>query len=57
MSRRFGYGRDKRFDCVQMVTPEGFPLSYEVPAGNTSDKTTLKGVLGKIETANPAGCG
>jgi transposase len=52
--RRFGYSRDKRSDCVQVVialvvTPEGFPLAYEVLAGNTSDKTTLKGFLKKIE--------
>ncbi len=52
--RRFGYSRDKRFDCVQvvialMVTPEGFPLGYEVMAGNTSDNTTLRGFLEKIE--------
>jgi hypothetical protein len=33
-----------------IVTPEGFPLAYEVPAGNTSDKTTLGEFLGKIET-------
>ena len=32
-----------------IVTPEGFPLAYEVLAGNTSDKTTLKGFLKKIE--------
>ena len=52
--RKFGYSRDKRSDCVQVVialivTPEGFPLSYEVMAGNTSDKTTLKGFLEGIE--------
>jgi hypothetical protein len=52
--RKFGYSRDKRADCVQVVialivTPEGFPLSYEVMAGNTSDKTTLKGFLERIE--------
>ena len=52
--RKFGYSRDKRPDCVQvvialMVTPEGFPLAYEVMRGNTSDKTTLKGFLAKIE--------
>jgi transposase len=40
--RRFGYSRDKRGDCVQVVialiiTPEGFPLGYEVMAGNTID--------------------
>jgi transposase len=32
-----------------IVTPEGFPLAYEVLAGNTSDKTTLKDFLQKIE--------
>ena len=32
-----------------VVTPEGFPLAYEVMAGNTSDKTTLKAFLEKIE--------
>jgi transposase len=52
--RRFGYSRDKRSDCVQVVialvlTPEGFPIAYEVFAGNTSDKTTLEGMLQKIE--------
>jgi hypothetical protein len=52
--RKFGYSRDKRSDCVQVVialivTPEGFPLAYEVMPGNTSDKTTLPGFLKKIE--------
>jgi transposase len=52
--RRFGYSRDKRSDCVQVVialivTPEGFPLAYEVMPGNTSDKTTLSDTLKKIE--------
>jgi transposase len=32
-----------------VITPEGFPLAYEVMEGNTSDKTTLRGFLGKIE--------
>jgi len=32
-----------------IVTPEGFPLAYEVLSGNTSDKTTLKDFLKKIE--------
>ena len=53
--RRYGYSRDKRFDCVQViialiVTPEGFPLAYEILAGNTADNTTLSGFLKKIET-------
>jgi transposase len=52
--RQFGYSRDKRADCVQVViglivTPEGFPLAYEVLPGNTSDKTTLRKFLRKIE--------
>jgi transposase len=32
-----------------IVTPEGFPLAYEVLAGNTSDKVTLRRFLQKIE--------
>jgi transposase len=51
---KYGYSRDHRFDCRQVVialvvTPEGFPLAYEVMAGNTSDRTTLRGFLAKIE--------
>jgi transposase len=53
--RQYGYSRDKRSDCVQVViglvvTPEGFPLAYEVMAGNTSDRTTLRAFLQRIET-------
>jgi len=52
--RKHGYSRDKRFDCVQVVialvvTPEGLPLAYEVMDGNTSDRTTLRQFLDKIE--------
>jgi len=52
--RRYGYSRDHRPDCVQVVialvvTPEGFPLAYEVLAGNTADSTTLKDFLARIE--------
>ena len=52
--RQFGYSRDKRGDCRQVVialivTPEGFPLSYEVLAGNTADSTTLSDFLQRIE--------
>ncbi len=32
-----------------VVTPEGLPLAYEVLSGNTSDKTTLRDFLSKIE--------
>jgi hypothetical protein len=52
--RRHGYSRDKRSDCVQVVialivTPDGFPLGYEVLPGNTADSTTLRDMLRKIE--------
>jgi transposase len=52
--RQFGYSRDKRGDCRQVVialivTPEGFPLSYEVMGGGTADSTTLSGFLERIE--------
>jgi transposase len=52
--RRYGYSRDKRPDCVQVVialvvTPEGLPLAYEVLPGNTADKTTLRDFLDRIE--------
>lgn len=50
-----GYSRDGRPDCKQVIvalviTPEGFPLAYEVMDGNTSDKTTLRGFLTRIES-------
>jgi transposase len=49
-----GYSRDGRSDCLQLVialviTPDGFPLAYEVMNGNTSDHTTLPAFLKKIE--------
>ena len=49
-----GYSRDQRPDCLQLVialviTPDGFPLAYEAMNGNTSDRTTLRGFLKKIE--------
>jgi transposase len=52
---RYGYSRDKRPDCKQVVialivTPAGLPLAYEVMAGNTSEKTTLRGFLDSIES-------
>ncbi len=53
--RRFGYSRDKRSDCVQVVialivTPDGLPLAYEVMPGNTADNTTLRDFIRRIET-------
>jgi len=51
---RRGYSRDHRGDCLQLVlavvvTPEGFPLSYEVFAGDRADVTTLEEVLDAVE--------
>ena len=52
--RRHGYSRDHRPDCVQVVialivTPEGFPLAYEVMPGNTLDNSTLERFVEAIE--------
>jgi hypothetical protein len=52
--RRFGYSRDHRPDCVQIVialvvTPEGLPLAYEVLPGNTAGRMTLRPFLERIE--------
>ena len=51
---RYGHSRDKPTDCSQVVialviTPDGFPLAYEVMKGNTSDRSTLRDFLDKIE--------
>ena len=51
---KYGHSRDKRTDCLQVVialviTPDGFPLAYEVMDGNTSDRSTLRGFLEQIE--------
>lgn len=51
--RRFGYSRDKRSDCVQVVialvvSTEGLPLAYEVMPGNTLDNQTLRLFVEKI---------
>src|SRR3989440_7930819 len=51
---KYGYSRDGRPDCKQVVialimTPAGLPLAYEVMAGNTSEKTTWRGFLDRIE--------
>jgi transposase len=49
-----GYSRDHRPDCKQLVialivTPEGFPLSYEIFDGNTRDTKSLEPMLDQIE--------
>ena len=52
--QRYGYSRDKRGDCLQVVvalvlTPDGFPLAYEVMPGNTSDKETQMPFVRRLE--------
>jgi len=52
--RKFGYSRDRRSDCVQVViamvvTPEGLPLAYEMMPGNTTDKTTLTAMIALLK--------
>jgi transposase len=52
--RQFGYSRDRRSDCVQVViamvvTPEGLPLAYEMMPGNTADKTTLPAMIALLK--------
>jgi hypothetical protein len=49
-----GHSRDHRPDCRQVViavvlSAEGFPLAYEIMPGRTSDKTTLRLFLEKIQ--------
>jgi transposase len=45
-----GYARDHRPDCKQVVVAlvinrDGFPITHEVFAGNTQDRTTLAAIL------------
>jgi transposase len=53
--KAYGYSRDHRSDCVQVVialviTPDGFPLAYEVLQGNTNDHSTLRQFLESIKS-------
>ena len=51
---RRGYSRDSRPDCLQVliglvVTEDGFPLGYEVFAGNRNDSTTVDEMVAAME--------
>ena len=51
---RRGYSRDHRPDCKQVcialvVTFDGFPLGYEVFAGNTHDSRTLQTIVAAMQ--------
>ena len=52
--QRYGYSRDKRGDCLQVVvalvlTPDGFPLAYEVLPGNANDRGTQMPFIRRLE--------
>jgi len=49
-----GYSRDHRGDCKQIciglvVSREGFPLGYELFAGNRTDVTTVEEIIDLME--------
>jgi transposase len=51
---KFGYSRDKRPDCKQVVVGlvldrEGFPKAHEVFDGNRTDRTTVDEMLSALE--------
>jgi Transposase DDE domain len=51
---RFGYSRDKRSDCKQVlialvVSREGMPLGYEQFTGNRADSSTVVEIVEKVE--------
>src|SRR5271157_3651116 len=55
-----GYSRDHRADCKQVVvglvvSREGFPITHEVFAGNTQDRTTLAAMLDRLASAPACG--
>ncbi len=50
-----GHSRDRRADCKQVciglvVTREGFPIGYEVFAGNRNDVTTVEEIVEGMES-------
>ncbi len=51
--RRFGYSKERRSDCTQvvlglLVTPEGIPLGFEVYPGNTFEGQTVADIARKM---------
>jgi transposase len=52
--RRFGYSKEMRTDCTQVVLglltdTNGIPLCFEVHPGNTFEGKTLSGIVEKME--------
>lgn len=51
--RQFGYSKERRSDCTQvvlglLVTPEGIPLGFEVYPGNTFEGATISDIVDKL---------
>ena len=51
--RQFGYSKERRSDCTQvvlglLVTPEGIPIGFEVYPGNTFEGKTIQGIVAKL---------
>lgn len=51
--RRFGYSKERRSDCTQvvlglLVDTEGIPLGFEVYPGNTFEGSTLKDIVKRM---------
>lgn len=53
--RQFGYSKEMRRDCTQvvfglLVDPEGMPLAFEVYPGNTCEAKTLKDIVKRMRS-------
>jgi transposase len=51
--RQFGYSKERRSDCTQvvlglLVTPDGVPVGFEVYPGNTFEGATISDIIGKL---------
>lgn len=51
--RQFGYSKERRSDCTQvvlglLVRPDGIPLGFEVYPGNTFEGTTVADIVKKM---------
>ena len=51
--RQFGYSKERRSDCTQvvlglLVTPEGIPIGFEVYPGNTFEGKTITDIVAKL---------
>jgi transposase len=52
--RQFGYSKERRSDCTQvvlglLVTPEGLPIGFEVYPGNTFEGQTISSIIDKLQ--------